>query len=72
MIVTRTGENTVDITAENEDDQLIVNKINNMTNVYEAETDSLRKEVRILAEDNNYLKFMLDKSGVIYDKGAVD
>ena len=67
MIVTRTGDNTVDMEAETEDDRLIVKQIQTLERRANAEIESLHRQVRILADDNKYLKFMLDKNNVIYD-----
>ena len=72
MIVTRTGENTVDIQAETEDDQLIITQIKTLENRAAAEINSLHRQLRILADDNKYLKFMLDKNNVVYDKDKTD
>ena len=72
MIVTRTGENTVDIQAETEDDMLIMKQIKTLEARARTEIESLHRQLRILADDNKYLKFMLDKNNVIYDKEKVD
>lgn len=72
MKVTRTGENEIDIQAETEDDQLIINQIKTLENRAASEIASLDKQLRILADDNNYLQFMLKKNNIQYDKDKLD
>ena len=67
MKITRTGKDTVEILAETEDDQLVLNRFRDDALKLKAENDSLRKQVRILADDNKYLTFMLEKNNIKYD-----
>ena len=67
MKINRINEDEVEILAETEDDQLVLNRFRDNAKTLDAENNSLRKQVRILADDNKYLTFMLEKNNIKYD-----
>jgi hypothetical protein len=67
MKVVRINKDRVEIEAETEDDHLVLNKFKDNAQQLEAEKASLKKQVRILADDNKYLIFMLEKNKIKFD-----
>ena len=72
MIITKEDNGDLKIEMQTDLDAAFWNNIKKDRATSEAQEKSLMLQVKILSEDNSYLKFMLDKSNVIYDKNKVD
>ena len=72
MIITKEDNGDLKIEMQTDLDAAFWNNIKKDRATSEAQEKSLMLQVKILFEDNSYLKFMLDKSNIIYDKNKVD
>ena len=72
MIITKEDNGDLKIEMQTDLDAAFWNNIKKDRATSEAQEKSLMLQVKILSEDNSYLKFMLDKSNIIYDKNKVD
>ena len=68
MIITKEDNGDLKIEMQTDLDAAFWNNIKKDRATSEAQEKSLMLQVKILSEDNSYLKFMLDKSNIIYDK----
>ena len=72
MIITKEDNGDLKIEMQTDLDAAFWNNIKKDRSTSEAQEKSLMLQVKILSEDNSYLKFMLDNSNIIYDKNKVD
>ena len=68
MKITQLKNEDIKIEMETDLDAAFWNNIKKDRREWEAENKSLGKQVKILAEDNSYLRFMLDSNNIKYDK----
>ena len=68
MRITQEDNGDIKIEMETDLDAAFWNNIKKDRREWEAENKSLGKQVKILAEDNSYLRFMLDSNNIKYDK----
>lgn len=68
MKISKEENGDIKIEMETDLDVAFWTNIKKERQMYEAENKSLHKQVKILADDNSYLKYMLDNNNVIYDK----
>lgn len=68
MKITQLENEDIKIEMETDLDAAFWNNIKKDRQMWEAENKSLRKQVKILADDNSYLRYMLDNNNIKYDK----
>jgi hypothetical protein len=68
MKITQLKNEDIKIEMETDLDATFWNNIKKDRREWEAENKSLGKQVKILAEDNSYLRFMLDSNNIKYNK----
>ena len=68
MKITQLKNEDIKIEMETDLDVAFWNNIKKDRREWEAENKSLGKQVKILAEDNSYLRFMLDSNNIKYNK----
>ncbi len=68
MIITQEDNGDIKIEMETDLDAAFWNNIKNDRATWEAENKSLSKQVKILAEDNSYLRKLLNDNNIKYDK----
>ena len=68
MKITQLKNEDIKIEMETDLDAAFWNNIKKDRREWEAENKSLGKQVKILAEDNSYLRFMLDSNNIKYNK----
>jgi hypothetical protein len=64
MKITQLKNEDIKIEMETDLDATFWNNIKKDRATWEAENKSLGKQVKILAEDNSYLRFMLDSNNI--------
>ncbi len=68
MIISKEDNGDIKIEMETDLDAAFWNNIKNDRATWEAENKSLSKQVKILAEDNSYLRKLLNDNNIKYDK----
>ena len=68
MKITQLKNEDIKIEMETDLDAAFWNNIKNDRATWEAENKSLSKQVKILAEDNSYLRKLLNDNNIKYDK----
>jgi hypothetical protein len=68
MRITQEDNGDIKIEMETDLDAAFWNNIKNDRATWEAENKSLSKQVKILAEDNSYLRKLLNDNNIKYDK----
>ena len=68
MIISKEDNGDIKIEMETDLDATFWSNIKRDRATWEAENKSLGKQVKILAEDNSYLRYVLENNNIEYDK----